>query len=141
MKILLAADGSVHTERAAKHLAWFAGELAKPPDIHLLNVHAPLPYAKAAATAGADAVNRYHKEECETALAVGGAVLRGAGIAFEQHWVVGDIAKEIDNFAIKNGIDLIVMGSHGHGQLRTLALGSIADAVLRGTQCPVTVVR
>ena len=70
MKILVAVDGSVRTERAAKHLAWFAGELAKPPDIHLLNVHAPTPSAKAAAAAGAGAVNRYHKEECEAALAV-----------------------------------------------------------------------
>ena len=41
----------------------------------------------------------------------------------------------------RGGIGLIVMGSHGHGALRTLTLGSFADLVLRNTRVPVTVVR
>ena len=142
MKILLAADGSSHTKLAALHLATLAGALAKPPEVHLLNVHAPLPYAgAAAATSGAETVRRYHKEECEAALAVAEHVLRKAGVAFTSHWVVGDAAREIESFCTQHDIGLIVMGSHGHGALRTLTIGSFADLVLRNTRVPVTVVR
>ena len=44
-------------------------------------------------------------------------------------------------FCTQHDIGLIVMGSHGHGALRNLALGSFADVVLRNTRGPVTVVR
>lgn len=141
MKILLAADGSSYTKLAALHLVTLAAAFAKPPEVYLLNVHAPLPYAGAAAVSGAETVRRYHKEECEAALAVGEHVLRKAGVAFTSHWVVGDPAKEIEAFCTKHDIGLIVMGSHGHGALRNLTLGSFADLVLRNTKVPVTVVR
>jgi nucleotide-binding universal stress UspA family protein len=35
---------------------------------------------------------------------------------------------------------LIIMGSHGHGALYHLLVGSVTDAVLRKTTCPVMVV-
>lgn len=142
LKILLAADGSEYTRLAARYLAGFVKELAQPPEIHLLNVHAPLPFGKsAAAAAGEGNVKRYHEEECKAALSVAESVLREAGVAFQSAWAVGDVGREIDAYATKNGIGLIVMGSHGHGQLRNLALGSVTDAVLRSTKVAVTVVR
>lgn len=36
--------------------------------------------------------------------------------------------------------DLIVMGSHGHGLLRHLVVGSITDGVLRKAKCPLFIV-
>jgi nucleotide-binding universal stress UspA family protein len=36
--------------------------------------------------------------------------------------------------------DLIVMGSHGHGGLHHLLMGSVAEGVLRKTRCPVLLV-
>ncbi|HTD56986.1 MAG TPA: universal stress protein [Silvibacterium sp.] len=38
------------------------------------------------------------------------------------------------------GIDLLVMGSHGRGPVGKLVLGSVAEAVIRRTHCPVLVV-
>jgi len=141
MKILLAADGSEFTRRAALHLVEHARQFSQVPEIHILNVHAPIPYARAAAVVGSDVVHDYHKDECEAALKVAEDVLRAAGLPFHSAWVAGDIAPAVAAHAQQKRIDLIVMGSHGHGTLRNMALGSVADGVLRSTSLPVLIVR
>lgn len=141
MKILLAADGSEHTRRAARFLETLARSLAAPPEIHVMHVHPPIPYAGAAAAAGPDAVRRYHQEESEAALAPAEEVLRDAGLACTSTWIAGHAVAELAAFAHKHAIDLVVMGSHGHGTLRNLTLGSVADGLLRAARVPVTVVR
>jgi nucleotide-binding universal stress UspA family protein len=43
--------------------------------------------------------------------------------------------------ASENGYDLLVMGTHGRGQLSHLLFGSIAEAVVRHAACPVLTIR
>lgn len=141
MKILLAADGSEYTRKAARHVAEHIGSLAKRPEILLLHVRPPLPYPGAAAYVGKKAIERYEREESEKALRVAEKVLAKAGIAFRAAWVVGDVAGEIASYVKKKDIDLVVMGSHGHGALAGLALGSVTAKVLATTKVPVLIVR
>ncbi|MES2571033.1 MAG: universal stress protein [Verrucomicrobiota bacterium] len=42
--------------------------------------------------------------------------------------------------AREQAVDLIVIGSHGHGAFYNLLVGSVASGVLKGTPCPVLVV-
>ena len=51
--------------------------------------------------------------------------------------VEGDAAQTIDDYARENGIDLIMMATHGYGLFRTLLLGSVTAKVLHDTACPV----
>ncbi len=53
---------------------------------------------------------------------------------------VGDPAGEIVNEAITWGADLVVLGTHGRSGLPRLLLGSVAEAVLRGSPCDALVV-
>jgi nucleotide-binding universal stress UspA family protein len=53
----------------------------------------------------------------------------------------GQPSKEILAAARDWQADLIVMGSQGHGHLEQFVLGSVANAVMRGAQCPVMLVR
>jgi nucleotide-binding universal stress UspA family protein len=48
---------------------------------------------------------------------------------------------EITDYAGKNDVDLIVMGTHGRGPIQRLLLGSVADKVVRRAPCPVLTVR
>ena len=48
---------------------------------------------------------------------------------------------EIIRYAKANGIDLIVMGTHGRGPIAHMLLGSVAEKVVRKSPCPVLTVR
>jgi nucleotide-binding universal stress UspA family protein len=49
----------------------------------------------------------------------------------------GDAAAEIEQFARKENVSLIVMPTHGRGPFRTLLLGSVTAKVLYDATCPV----
>ena len=48
---------------------------------------------------------------------------------------------EIIKYAKSNGVDLIVMGTHGRSALPYLLIGSVAEKVVRKASCPVLTVR
>jgi universal stress protein A len=50
-------------------------------------------------------------------------------------------AEEIVEYARDEGIDLIVMGTHGRKAVAHLLLGSVAERVVRTAPCPVLTVR
>ena len=141
MKILLAADGSAFTRIAAQHLVNHIEWFAKVPEVHIVHVHPPIPYPGAAARAGKAAVEKYHREESAGALAVAEKGLVKAGVGYVSHWLVGDVAPELANYARARDIDLVVMGSHGHGALASLALGSVATKCIATLEVPIMIVR
>lgn len=58
----------------------------------------------------------------------------------DQHIILGHPAQEMHNMAKENGIDLIVVGSHGRHGL-ALIFGSTSNSVLHGATCDVLAVR
>jgi len=54
--------------------------------------------------------------------------------------VQGSIPDEILKLAREHAATLIVMGSHGHGALYHLLVGSVTNAVLKHAPCPVLIV-
>jgi nucleotide-binding universal stress UspA family protein len=55
--------------------------------------------------------------------------------------VVATPYAEILDYAARNQVDLIVMGTHGRGGVSHMLLGSIAERVIRRAPCPVLTVR
>ncbi len=51
--------------------------------------------------------------------------------------VVGEAAAEIVDYTAANGVDLIMMPTHGYGPFRSMLLGSITAKVLHDCDCPV----
>lgn len=64
-----------------------------------------------------------------------------SGVRGEHHYLEGDPADEIVDFARRQNIELIVMGTHGRTGLNHLLLGSVAEAVVRRSSCPVLTVK
>ena len=55
--------------------------------------------------------------------------------------VVGKPFVEIVQYAKEQGIDLIVIGTHGHSALGSVLLGSVAEKVVHKAHCAVLTVR
>jgi nucleotide-binding universal stress UspA family protein len=45
--------------------------------------------------------------------------------------------ENITHFVAENGIDLIVMSTHGRGELQRFLVGSVTDRVIRSSHVPV----
>jgi nucleotide-binding universal stress UspA family protein len=54
---------------------------------------------------------------------------------------VGHAGETISKTAASGKFDLVVMGSHGHGTLGNLVMGSVATQVLANCKVPVLLVR
>jgi nucleotide-binding universal stress UspA family protein len=75
---------------------------------------------------------RTHLEERRTSC--------GAGIHVDVELVRGgDAAAEITRYANTHDVDLIAVTTHGRTGVRRLALGSVAESVIRHTRIPVLV--
>jgi len=141
MKILLAVDGSAYTK---KMLAYLVSHDTTFGDSHneftLLNSQPTLP-PRARAVVGKEVVDDYYREEAERVLGPASKFLLRHGIDPKTAWKVGPAGESIAKFAEAGKFDLLVMGSHGHGALATLVLGSVSTQVLAHCRVPLLLVR
>lgn len=66
--------------------------------------------------------------------------LRERGIPTRALLIQGPTIEKILDEAARTAAGTIVIGSHGHGALRRVLLGSVSEGVVRGATCPVHVV-
>ena len=64
-----------------------------------------------------------------------------AGVTVTTEVLFGNPARGIVAATATNAVDLIVMGTHGHGPLMHVVMGSVAERVVRTAECPVLTVR
>jgi len=140
MKILFPTDGSHASSEALRRLLprlrWFA----PPVDLAIVNVHPTVPYARAAAWAGKEALHRYYEEEGNAALAPIAAALDAEGVGYERMLRLGDPAHEIIRVANEWQADVIALGRHGHGGVLAILMGSVAQKVIATSPVPVLLV-
>lgn len=145
--ILIATDGSSHSEEAAR----VGIELAKlwQGQVTILHVvdtsgyipmpfegFAPSPYAKDEASA----LRNILLENGEEAVKHIEDLARESGVAYEKTIVEGHPASEILKIAEESKTDIVVMGSIGKTGLGKFLLGSIAEKVVRHSKVPVLIV-
>jgi len=141
MKILVAADGSRYTKRMLAYLAAHDDSFgSKDHRFTVLTVVGAIP-SRAAAALSKKIVQDHYAEEAEQTLKPIRAFFAKQGIDAEFTHRVGDAGEQIAEMARKGGFELLVMGSHGHGALARLVMGSVASRVLAICQVPMLIVR
>ena len=140
MKILLPVDGSEYSRAAVEFVASRSTLIGSEPQVNVVNVQLAVP-ARAARVVGKSALTDYYMEESDKALRPALRRLARAGLKAERRCLVGHPGEEISAAAVRDKVDLIVMGSHGHSALRNLLLGSVTNNVLARTHIPLLVLR
>jgi len=142
MKILLAVDGSTHSLKAVDCLVEHAGWYREKPQVELVTVHAPVPkLPRMNLVVGKNQIQKYYEEEGEAALAAAKKKLGAAGIKYQAHILVGDVAASIVQHAAKARCDLIFIGTHGRTAAANMLIGSTATKVVHIAKTPVLLVR
>ena len=145
MRVLLAVDGSPHSQLAVTEVA----ERSWPDDtvIEVLTViHAAAPLAiDPAFVIAAAHVDQTAEQRRQSSGVVESAVdeirVKAPGLTVTTKVVEGNPKDAILEEAREWGADLIVVGSHGYGRLKRMVLGSVAGAVVANAPCSVHVAR
>jgi len=140
MKILIAVDGSEYTKRMlaymAAHEEWFG------PKHSYTVIHGVLAVPhRAAAFVGLEATRKFYESDAEDVFRPIRAFFAQQGLDATFVHTIGHVAQSIASRAEEGKFDLVVMGSHGHGEVANLVLGSIATKVLAQCKVPVLIIR
>ena len=131
-KLLLATDFSPASERARE----VALQLAKTFDAELTVLHVVEPPAYAYAVPLPDSVRPAVAEALEGVA----ESVRRAGLRTQRILREGSPSAEIVAAVEENGLDLVILGTHGHRGLNHLLLGSVSEKVVRLSAVPVLTV-
>jgi nucleotide-binding universal stress UspA family protein len=141
MKILVAADGSRYTKRMLAYLAthdeWLG---AKANQFTVVTVVGAIP-PRAASALSKKIVQDHYADEAEKILKPIRAFFDKRGIEATFMHRVGDAGEQIAELATKGKYDLAMLGSHGHGALARMVLGSVTSRVLAMCEVPLLIVR
>jgi nucleotide-binding universal stress UspA family protein len=140
MKLLVCVDLSDSTDIVVKKVEEFAKSLSAK--VWLLHNAMPDPNTvefKIDPQAARESLARnFHVEHCQIQKLADR--LRKAGIETTALLVHGSIVETILKEASDLDVDMIVVGSHGHGAIYRLLVGSVSEGLLHKSRLPVLVV-
>lgn len=139
MKILLAVDGSPYTKKMLAYLA--AHELFSPKNEYVAFTAQLVLPTQARAALGKELVAKYYEDEGQRIMVPVNKFLERHGVKAKVIWKTGNAGELISKLADAEKFDMVVMGSHGHGALVNLVVGSVATRVLANCKVPVLIVR
>jgi nucleotide-binding universal stress UspA family protein len=139
-RILIAVDGSpASTEALEVGLELAAAEQAEAIVVHVIPSVDTLPVGGFGMSSGAMV---HEVTDADRAPLLAAAELgRREGVEIEAELLRGSTVQALASYADARDVDLLVIGSRGHGALTTALLGSVSLGVLRHTTRPVLIVR
>jgi nucleotide-binding universal stress UspA family protein len=140
MKILAAVDGSSYTKRMLGYLAAHDEWLGPQHEYTLIHSVPAVP-PRAAAVLDKAVLKGHYEDEAEKVFKPIRAFFAKQGLNANFVAKVGPAAESIVALAEKGKFDLLVLGSHGHGTLTNLVMGSVATKVIAKCDTPVLLIR
>jgi nucleotide-binding universal stress UspA family protein len=153
-RILLVTDGSPSSQSAARYLSKFL--LPPEVDVRVMHVlppiHTPImmePYYGAWQTVYAvnptqeeiDAIQKKENKHGQTLLKRTCGLLQRQGLESTPVLAHGDAATEIIEYVKRNRVDLIVAGSRGLSQFKSLVMGSVSRKLVHYSDCSVLIIK
>ena len=140
MKILIAVDGSDYTKRMLAYIAAHDEWLGAAHRYTVVHSVLAVPHRAAAFVGGAE-VRKFYDDDAEIVFRPIRAFFQQQGLTASFVYTVGQAAESIAAMAEEGRVDLIVMGSRGHGDLVNLVLGTVTTKVLAACKTPVLLIR
>ncbi len=135
-KILVPLDGSPASIAALAQAVTLAEDVEAT--VEVLHVDAPDEFEVGSATSVAVSAKEQAAREMERAFDDAQRVLKER---LNRRSVAGEPVRKILEIAVDEGVDLIVVGTHGRvGRMHAL-FGSVAEGIVRSAPCPVMTVR
>jgi nucleotide-binding universal stress UspA family protein len=143
--ILVTLDGSELSESVLPHLSAIAKSCKADGKVTLARVVEPLHLYEGLERSLPPQEKERLNQEAENLTK---AYLNGIAekidlgeVTVETEILYGDARKAIVEYAHESGVDLILIGTHGHSEFKKLVIGSVADRVARDACVPVFLVR
>lgn len=148
LKVGIAVDGSSYGAAAAKYVIRHRKLYGKDAEFFLLNVVNDYHGAAFTNVTGMalpslseEEVKELEKNDFEDAVSKVRPIFEKAGIKAKEVCLVGSPADELSAYAKANGLDLLVLGSHGYTRLKSAVMGSCAAALAEKGSVPILVVQ
>ncbi|PSQ28285.1 universal stress protein UspA [Halobacteriales archaeon QS_9_67_15] len=139
-RILTPVDGSEQAHRAFEFVAEEFGD-ATVVLLHVVNPAEAGYSAQATIPAFSEEWYENEKAAAEELFDEIKGLAADTDLSVEREIEVGKPIRAIVEYAEDSDVDQIVMGSHGRSGVTRILLGSVAEAVVRRSPVPVTVVR
>jgi nucleotide-binding universal stress UspA family protein len=140
-KILVPLDGSELAECALPHVISLAKK-DPPSEVVLLNVIKVELQARSAGFLDINAIRSERFTESRKYLAGIESRLASEGITVRTESLESNWPDEtISEYAYKNGMDIIVIATHGYTGMKKLMFGSVALSILHDSRVPVLLIR
>lgn len=135
--ILLAADGSENSLRAAKE----AVKIAKGSAQTTVTIIFVIDMVKVKTEVLHASSNESLYMERRRKLEAIELLLKEQQISYQVEMVHGDPGPEIIKYANSQNVDLVIIGSRGLNSLQEMVLGSVSHKVMKRVQCPAMIVK
>ena len=140
MKILFAADGSSFTQKALEFLVSHKNILGPEDELIVLHVQDAIS-AQIENKLGSEDVTAYQAKQADEVLKPINEFLDKHAVKYRCLWAAGAADGQIIEASKREGVQMIVMGTHGHGLLSRIFMGSVAQNVLAESEIPVLLVK
>lgn len=140
MKILFAADGSTFTKKALTFLVKNKNLLGPGDELVVLHVQDAIS-AQIERKLGSAEVTAYQTKQADLVLHPIQKFLDKHEVNYRCIWVAGAAASQIIDVSKRERVQMIVMGSHGHGLLSRMFVGSVAQRVLADSEIPTLLIK
>lgn len=148
MKIGIAVDGSAYGEAAVNYAVRHKNLFGEGASFYLINVTSDYTGAVMPDMAGMalpalseNEVRELQKKEFAETTEPVLPLFAKAGLAPQEVCLVGNPGDEIAAFAKNEGLDMVVMGSHGYGRFKSAVMGSTAMRIAAQGDVPILLIR